>query len=128
MADTLKDRLNAANPSEFPARMQQVKIGDILAGLVPREIVRTGLTSQATHIEPEPGVILALSDGTDEYLVAPETAGTPAAKASLACGVATVAYDVDGVATIVFEAAKTAYTVVKMVLPATHGTDLATEV
>lgn len=128
MADTLKDRLNAANPSEFPARMQQVNIGDILAGLVPREIIRTGLSSLTTHVEPEPGVILALSDATDVYTVTPSDGTVATAKGALATGVAKVTYDSDGVASIEFEGNKTAYTVVKMVLPSTLGTDLAVEV
>jgi hypothetical protein len=128
---TLQDNLDRVNPNNHPADLQALRdpngdgFGALLAGLIPREIVRTSLTSQAAHVEPEAGVILALSDGTDEYLIAPVTAGTPLAKGALANGVATVGYDVNGVATITFEGVKTAYTVVKMVLPAGMGDALA---
>ena len=131
---TLQDNLDRANPNTLPADLQRLRdvnadgFGALLAGLIPREIIRTSLTSQAVHVEPEAGAILGLSDGTDEYLVAPTDGGTPLAKGALANGVATVAYDANGVATITFEAAKTAYTVVKQVLPAGMSVALAANV
>ncbi len=131
---TLQDNLDRANPNNLPADLQRLRdannngFGAILAGLViPTEFIRTALTSLSTHVEPEAGVIVALTDGTDTYTIAPSD-GTPTAKAALATGIATVVYDANGVASITFEAAKTAYTVTKLVMPAGIGTALAANV
>lgn len=121
MADTLKDRLNAANPSEFPARMQEAKIGDILDGLRARLVARTGLTSSTTQVHNAPGAIISVDDGSAAPL-AIIGSGAPGA------GEVRVTYDADGLATLEFTGAVTAYDVTCQVLPTTHGTDLAAEV
>lgn len=131
---TLKDNLDRANPNNHPADLQRLRdpdgngFGAILAGLIiPTEFIRTSLSSLTTHVEPEAGVILALSDGTDTYTIAPSD-GTPTAKSALATGIATVVYDSNGVASITFEGAKTAYSVIKLVMPEGIGAKLAANV
>lgn len=115
---TPQTALNSGQPTLVPDAMQATSMGDILAGLVPRRLVRT-VASSATQIEPEPGALLIVSIADDAALLMIE-AGTAGA------GEALVTYDADGVATIVFgDGAQTAYRVVKQVLPAGHAASLA---
>jgi hypothetical protein len=117
MADTIQTLLDKANPNDLPANLKRLRdsddngFGALIAGLIPRRIARTGLTSGATHVEPEPGLVSVVSIADDAALTIIE-AGTAGA------GEALVTYDADGVATIVFgDGAQTAYRVVKQVLP-----------
>lgn len=122
MAVSNQDALNLANPNSLADLLRLVLVGDLLAGMVPREIVRTGLTSSATHVEPEAGkidMVLNASNATLALVGASDTAGA---------GEVQVTYDSEGVATLVFgDGANTAYTVTKTVLPAGLGTTLAAE-
>ncbi len=119
MANVLST-LNNGEPNALPDAIRQVRLGDVIAGLVPRRIVRTGLTSGTVHIEPEPGAVTAVSlvDGAVLTVI---DAGAPGAGDVLA------AYDGDGVATLTFNAAQTGYRVVKQVLPASLATVLAAD-
>lgn len=121
MADSVQDRLNVASPGDISDRFRQVSMGDILAGLIPAERTRTGLTSGATHVHDVAGMIITVALGTAPVLIV-ASADTPAA------GEVGITYDTNGVATLLFgDGANTAYTVVAMSLPAGLGASLALE-
>lgn len=108
---TNQDALNLSNANNLPDLMRQLPWGDMLAGMVPRRIARTGLSSSATHIEPDAGMISIVSIADNAALIMIE-AGTAGA------GEVKVTYSSAGVATLVFgDGAQTAYRVVKTVLP-----------
>lgn len=125
MSLTIQQMLDQSNDSTLPNSLAQLRdssgngLGAILAGLVPRLIARTGLTSSATQVEPEAGAILVVTD----------TAGTTAitmVSGSPGAGEVQVTYDGNGVATLVFgSGAVTAYNVIKQVLPAGLADSLA---
>lgn len=118
---TVQAKLNAANPNDVPAELQRITFGDLVAGMIPRRIARSGLASSATHVEPEPGLVTVVAIADDAALTIIE-AGTAGA------GEVLVTYDANGVATLVFgDGVNTAYRVVKTVLPAGLATTLATE-
>lgn len=127
MSITVQDQLDEASASGITdvalAMLRDADgngFGYILAGLIPRTYSRTGLDSSATHIEPEAGAILAITDsaGTTGLVMTTGTAGAGEVK---------VTYDSEGVATLVFgDGANTAYNVIKQVLPAGLATALAT--
>ena len=117
----VQEALDLANPTDLPDQLRKVSPGALVAGMIPRLIDRTGLTSGATHVEPEPGAVLAVDlAGTTLAIVSPnDTAGA---------GEVEITYDSDGVATLVFgDGAQTAYSVVKTVLPAGLSTVLAAD-
>lgn len=118
---TVRETLNMGMPVAIPDALRQLSFGDLLAGLIPRRIARTGLASAATHVEPEAGVILTVSvaDGAALSIIEAGSAGA---------GEALVVYDANGVATITFgDGAQTDYRVVKMVLPSGLSTKLAAD-
>ena len=116
---TVQSTLNAGEPNSFPDAIRRLNFGDLLAGLVPRRLVRTGLTSSATHVEPEAGLISIVAIADDAALTKIE-AGTAGA------GEVLVAYDSEGVATLTFgDGANTGYRVVKTVLPTALVANLA---
>ncbi|HVI04133.1 MAG TPA: hypothetical protein VM869_35825 [Enhygromyxa sp.] len=124
MALTIQDMLDLSNDSTVLKALAQLRddggegFGAILAGLIPRTIARTGLASSATQVEPEAGAIFVVTDtaGTTAYTM---VTGTPGA------GEVQVTYSSNGVATLVFNSAVTAYNVVKQVLPAGLADSLA---
>jgi len=118
---TVQEQLNLASPTTIADMLRKVSFGDVLAGLVPRLEQRTGLASNAVQVEPEAGEIKAVESpsGTNLAIVGP--GATPAA------GEVAIAYDSNGVATLTFNAAVTAYDVVKTVLPTGLGDALAAE-
>jgi hypothetical protein len=127
MSLTVQDQIDLANDSTLGNMLAQLRdpdgdgFGKILAGLIPRLIARSGLTSSATQIEPEAGAILIVTDtaGTTALTQVTGTAGA---------GEVQVTYDSNGVATLVFgSGAVTAYNVVKQVLPAGLGASLAAD-
>ena len=118
---TVQEQLNLGSPTTLPDMMRKVRIGDVLAGLVPTAQQRTGLTSNATQVEPEAGAISAVESPTGTALTIVGPGVTPGA------GKVAIAYDADGVATLTFAAAVTAYDVVKQTLPADLGAILAEE-
>lgn len=115
---TTQEALNLANPNFIAAMFRKVLIGDIIAGLIPRNLVRA-VASSATHIEPEAGAIFIVAIADDAALLQIE-AGTAGA------GEVLVVYDSEGVATLTFgDGAQTAYRVVKQVLSTGLGTTAA---
>lgn len=125
---SLQDNLDRANPNTLPADLQRIRdvngdgFGALLAGLIPRRIVRAGLASNATQIEPEAGLVSTVAIADDAALTIIE-AGTAGA------GEALVIYDANGVATITFgDGAQTGYRVIKQVLPAGMSVALAANV
>lgn len=118
MAQTIKDALDIANVSDLPTRMQQVKIGTLIQGMIPTLNARTGLTSGAAQVHNRAARIMAVSTGGAVRTMVP-AGDTPGATT------VAVSYDAAGVPTLTFNAAVTAYTVQECVLPTALGTTLA---
>lgn len=117
---TVQERLNTASPNDIADRFRQVSFGDIVQGLIPKINARTGLASSATQVHDTAGLIRTVNVGSAlRAIVNPDV--TP--------GAATVqiTYDSNGVATLVFNAVLTAYTVTETARPAGLGTTLASE-
>lgn len=115
---TVQEALNLANPNSIADMAREITLGDLLAGLVPRNLVRA-VASSATQVEPEPGALFIVAIADDAALTQIE-AGTAGA------GEVLVVYDTNGVATLTFgDGVQTAYRVVKQVLPATIGAIMA---
>jgi hypothetical protein len=97
-------------------------LGYLLANLVPGFKVRSGLTSSATHVEDNPGTILAVLDaaGTTQLTM------LLASGAVAGAGEVAVTYDAAGVPTLVFgDGANTGYQVLKLELPKDFAAALA---
>lgn len=118
---TTKEALNLANPTSVPDMLRKVSAGDILAGMVPTANARTGLASNTVQENDIAGAILAVESpaGTNLAIVGP--GATPAV------GEVAVAYDSNGLATLTFQAAVTAYTALQMTLPAGLGAAMASD-
>lgn len=110
MAVSNQDALNLARPQILPDLWRQIGLGDLLAGMLPRTVARTGLTSSATQTELTAGAILSVDDGSAGPL-AIVTSGSPGA------GEVKVEYSSAGIATLTFSGAVTAYSVTKTVIP-----------
>ena len=103
MVDTVKDALNSANPNDFPARCQQVKLGDALSGMAPDGAVTNGwqaAVAVATDVVklPLPGRVISV-EGTTGNTVGPKSiiqSGTPAVLQ------VDVKYDAAGIPTLTF--------------------------
>lgn len=132
MADTFtpttREVLDHSNPSSLPEALNVVRIGEIVAGLIPRWVVKTGLANAATQIHVDettptarrqPFIVLAvtLADDTPLDIVA----------AGAGAGKVVVAVDTDGVPTFTFSAAVTGYKVFGCPLPKKLGERLANE-
>lgn len=119
---TVRQALNIAQPNDLPDMLRKVGLGDIFAGLVPTRVVRTGLTSSATQVEPGPGTVLFVeSSAGAQKVILTKPDATPGA------GDVVVTYDANGVATLVFNAAVTAYTIVRLGWTARLGEILAAD-
>lgn len=118
---TVQQALNTAQPNDFPAMMNKIRFGDILAGLVPTRVERTGLDNSATHVEPSPGMILFVDVGGTQQAILTGPAAAPGANQ------VRVTYDADGVATLVFGAANTGYFVVRTAAPSGLAAILAAD-
>jgi hypothetical protein len=125
---TVKEALDLANPTSLPDMLRKLPVGSLLSGLIPQALSRTAFTSSATQIDRstdagagEAGVILAVESpaGTALSIVGPGVAPGATEVA--------VAYSSEGVPTLTFNAAVTAYDVVKQVLPANLGTTFAAD-
>ncbi len=116
---TVQEALDLANPNFIAAMFRKVLIGDLLAGLIPAVNSRKGLASNAVQVNDVPGAILAVESpaGTDIPIVGP--AATPGV------GEVAIAYDTEGIATLTFQAAVTAYDALQTTLPAALGTTMA---
>lgn len=118
---SVQEVLNHANPNDQHNMWNKISVGDIIAGMIPRQTARTGLTLGATQVHNIPGQILAVTDGADAPL-AMITAGAPGA------GQVRVTYNAStGIPTLVFNAALTAYKVTQTVFPTGLGTILTSE-
>ncbi len=118
---TVQERLNIGSPSDIADRLRQLPVGDVFASLIPTERTLSGLASSATHIHDVAGVILQVAIAAAQKVIV-TSADTPGA------GEVGIAYDADGVATLLFgDGANTGYTVIAMSLPAGLGAALAAE-
>lgn len=115
---SVKEALDIANPNNVADNLRAVTLGTLIEGLIPRTEARTGLASSATQVESEAGPIHAVESPAGTNLVIVGSGVTPAA------GQVAIAYNAQGIATLTFNAAVTAYTVVKQVLPANLQTVL----
>lgn len=115
---TRQEALDRRQPTHLADLVGDMNTGSVFAGLVPRPVVRTGLTSGATHVHSVPGAILAVTSSADapQAMIAE---GAPAANQ------VRVEYDANGLATLTFNGAVTGYKVLQMALPAGHGDRLA---
>jgi hypothetical protein len=118
---TVQEQLNLASPTTIADMLRKVAIGDLIAGMVPTAKSRTGLASSTTHTEPEGGVISAVESPAGTALVIVGAGVTPAV------GQVAIAYDAEGVATLTFQAAVTAYDVVATTIPSGLGAILAAD-
>ncbi len=125
-----QDALNEANPANIADAFRTVKVGTLLAGLLPRQRVYAGLTNQAAHVlnseldgtgDDQPAVILQVNDSAD----APLSIITSGA---VGAGECLVEYDSEGVPTLTFAAAVTGFKVLCQLLPLTYGTLLETKI
>ena len=112
---TVQEQLNLASPTTIADMFRKVVIGDILAGLVPTLQQRTGLAANAVQVEPSAGAITAVESPTGTALTIVGPGVAPGATE------VSIAYDVNGVATLTFAAPVTDYDVVKTGLPADLG-------
>jgi hypothetical protein len=124
---TVQQNLNQANPTTVPDMLRKLRAGDLLAALAgaasaPQALVRSGLSSSATQVEPEPGQILAVASSADAHqtIVGPTVA--PGANQ------VAISYSASGVATLVFNGAVTGYKVLKHIQPDGAGTAVAASI
>jgi hypothetical protein len=116
MSLTVQDQLDLANDSTVNNMLAQLVdsngdgFGKILNGMIPQWYVRSGLTSGATHIETNPGLVQAiLLSGTEKLIVYDGSAGAGEVK---------VTYSATGIPTLVFgDGANTGYSVLKLEMP-----------
>lgn len=118
---TVQERLNTASPNDVADRLRQVNIGDIVQGLIPKLNSRTSLASSATQVHDKAAVILQVSTGAgaERVIINPDV--------TVGALTVVVTYDTEGVATLVFNSAVTAYDVTELALSAGLGTALAAE-
>lgn len=132
MADTftptVRTVLDHSNPSSLPEALNVVHIGEIIAGLIPRWVVKTGLTNAATQIHvdettptarQQPFIVLAVTASDDTHL--------DIVAAGAGAGKVVVAYDTDGVPTFTFNAAVTGYKVLGLPITKKLGQILANQ-
>jgi hypothetical protein len=124
---TVAERLALTLPTDLADCLRKVKIADIIAGLRPRTVTLTGLTSAAAQVmvdedgETElPGLIASVNTSAPANLVIIHSGAVGA-------GEVKVEYDAEGLATLTFEAAVTAFSVTMITIPAAHATTLAGE-
>lgn len=123
---TVQEMLDSASPSDLPEALGAANIGEIIAGLIPRWVSKTGLTSSASQIHMDssspakyqPFVVHAVTDGSDAPLAI-------IGSGSVGAGEVKVEYSTDGVPTLTFNAAVTAYKVLGQPLPKVLGQILA---
>ena len=123
-AETVREVLDHSNISNLADAFKAIKLGELIAGLIPRWISKSGLSSSATQIHyatdgvtKEPFIVLAvnLSDNTPLAIV----------NGGVGAGEVGIAYDADGVPTFTFASAQTAYKVLGFSLPTNWSTILA---
>lgn len=123
---TVAERLALTNPVDTFDCLRKVKIADVLAGLRPRTVTLTGLTSAAAQVMVDedgvelPGLIASVNTSAPANLVIIHSGAVGA-------GEVLIEYDAEGLATLTFEAAVTAFSVTMITIPADHATTLAGE-
>lgn len=116
---TVQERLNIASPIDIADRFRQLPVGDIMAGQIPTLVSRSGLASSATQVHSSAGQILTASNGGGTAL------GIVNPDVTVGATTVVVAYDANGLATLTFNAAVTAYDVTMLAMPAGLGATLA---
>jgi hypothetical protein len=117
---TVAEHLAFSNPATLADALRIAKIGDIIAGLIPRTVTLTGLTSAAAQTMTVPGLIASVNDATFTPLSIIHSGAVGA-------GEVKIEYDADGLATLTFNAAVTAFNVTMIALPTVLSSKLATE-
>jgi hypothetical protein len=121
---TVREILDHCHISSLPDGLKKIKLGELIADLIPRWVSKTGLTDSATQIHyaddgttKQPFIVLAvnLGDNTPLAIVA----------GGVGAGEVGVAYDSDGVPTFTFAASQTSYKVNGCPLPKNWSTILA---
>lgn len=121
---TVQEHLDRCNINNLADVLKKLKLGELIPGLIPRWISKTGLANSATQIHyaadgvtPQPFLVMAVNDGSN----------TPLAMVAggVGAGEVGVASDADGVPTLTFASALTAYKVYGVSLPANWSTILA---
>ncbi len=118
---TVQEALNQANPNCLADACRLVKLGDVIAGMIPSTVAETGLTSSDTQTLATAGQVVTVESPAGTALTIVGEGVAPAA------GEVAVAYDTDGVATLTFNAAVTEYTVSQTTIPAGLGDVLASD-
>lgn len=123
---TVAEKLALTLPTDLADCLRKVLIGEILAGIIPRTVFLTGLTSSAAQVMVDedgvecPGLIASVTDGSDAPL-------SIIHDGAVGAGEVLIEYDSNGLATLTFNAAVTAFSVTMMRIPADHGDTLAGE-
>ena len=124
---TAADLLEFSNPATLADALRTVKIGEIVAGLIPRTVTLTGLTSAAAQVMVDtdgnnlPGLIASVNTSAPANLLIIHSGAVGA-------GEVLIEYDADGLATLTFEGAVTAFSVTMIVIPTElSSVKLATE-
>lgn len=122
----VQDILNQSNIAYLASGLKEIDFGDLIAGMIPRWRVFSGLTSAAAQ------VLNTELDGTGDsqaaiVLAVAETGNTPLTIVpdGLGAGEVQVAYSAEGVPTLTFNAAVTGFKALIMPLPADLATNLA---
>lgn len=127
MSITVKQTLSdGASPSFIAGAVSAMRdtdgvgLGDIIAGLcTPGFVIRSGLTSSATHVEEKPGLVMAVLDAAGAVQLSVLYVGVPGA------GEVLVTYAA-GVPTLLFgDGANTGYRILKVEAPADLAASLA---
>ena len=118
---TVAEHLAFANPATLADALRIAKIGELIAGLIPRTVTLTGLTSAAAQVMTVPGLIASVNNASFDPLAIIHSGAVGA-------GEVLIEYDADGLATLTFEAAVTAFSVTMIVIPTElSSVKLATE-
>lgn len=123
---TVQDHLDTSHITYLPSALSKIGLGELIAGLIPRWISYTGLTSSATQVlnsetdgsgDDQAAIILAVNDGSNTPLAV--------VNGGVGAGEVGVAYSSEGVPTLTFSGAVTAFKVLCCPLPADLATNLS---
>lgn len=118
MQQTVQQALTDASLTNLADALRCIDLGALVAGMVPRWVTYSGLTSSATQ------VLNAATDGSGDSLAATIHAVADSSDAPLAivpggvgAGEVKIAYDAQGVPTLTFNAAVTGFKVLLSPIP-----------
>lgn len=123
---TIQERLALTLPTDLADCLHKVLIAEIVAGLVPRTVTLSGLTPAAAQVMVDedgvecPGLIASVNTSAPAGL-------TIIHSGAVGAGEVKIEYDANGLATLTFEAAVTAFSVTMMRIPAALADNLAGE-